>query len=359
MYLYNTRRKHVAGSTITKRSVAEAVISGVSNSYRYTGSAITAPGLQVRLDGMLLALNEDYTVSYSDNVAIGMGSVTVTGRGNYYGTVTRTFYIVSAPKGWEAFDLTDTAYVGSSALSDGNTAITSFDNMQILEDGRLFFTDKSTGRMYIWGFTGGTASAGYDSRSDIVQYNTGAFMAPNGLSVVYAGTGFSKTYTRSLGVAFDLSTLGGTSTQILGMQNSVQFISSDGKHLVLKGAAGNEPHVYAMTTPYDFANATDVSGYNMSNLEAEFISATGESSASFYGMCFSDDGKSAVVVWGACVLKLAMSTAWDVTTLSLSSWFKPSQSGASWTAVGVNPAGTRMVLANATDGKLYEFSLSA
>ena len=62
----------------------------------YTGSA-KRPGVTIsRKDGneyITLKRNRDYTVSYANNRNMGIATVTITGIGNYTGTVTRKFLI--------------------------------------------------------------------------------------------------------------------------------------------------------------------------------------------------------------------------------------------------------------------------
>lgn len=61
----------------------------------YTGSAIM-PDFEVHQLCTVLEEGKDYTVSYSDNVNAGTASVTITGKGNYTGSVTKTFTINKA-----------------------------------------------------------------------------------------------------------------------------------------------------------------------------------------------------------------------------------------------------------------------
>ncbi|GAB6395128.1 MAG: Ig-like domain-containing protein [Bacteroidales bacterium] len=58
----------------------------------YTGNPIT-PAVTVRDGSTTLTLNTDYTVAYSNNINVGTATATVTGIGNYTGTVTKTFLI--------------------------------------------------------------------------------------------------------------------------------------------------------------------------------------------------------------------------------------------------------------------------
>ena len=61
----------------------------------YDGNAKT-PAVTVTKNGTALVKGTDYTVSYSNNTQAGDATVTVTGIGNYTGTVTKTFKIESA-----------------------------------------------------------------------------------------------------------------------------------------------------------------------------------------------------------------------------------------------------------------------
>lgn len=61
----------------------------------YTGEAIE-PVVTVTDNGKLLKQDTDYTVIYTENTNAGTATVTITGRGGYTGTVTKTFTI--APK---------------------------------------------------------------------------------------------------------------------------------------------------------------------------------------------------------------------------------------------------------------------
>ena len=80
--------------TIKPRSIAKATVSGLS-SKTYTGKAIK-PSLEVEWDGLYLEKGVDYTVSYQDNVQVGTATVIIKGKGNFGGSVKKTFRIVQA-----------------------------------------------------------------------------------------------------------------------------------------------------------------------------------------------------------------------------------------------------------------------
>lgn len=58
----------------------------------YTGHAIE-PYVELTLDNKILKLNEDYTISYSNNNSVGTGTITITGINEYTGTQTIPFKI--------------------------------------------------------------------------------------------------------------------------------------------------------------------------------------------------------------------------------------------------------------------------
>lgn len=73
-------------------SIADATVSAIGDQ-TYTGSAIT-PSPTVSYGSKTLKKGTDYTLSYSNNTAIGTATITITGIGNYAGTKKITFKIV-------------------------------------------------------------------------------------------------------------------------------------------------------------------------------------------------------------------------------------------------------------------------
>lgn len=59
---------------------------------QYSGDEITPP-LDIQLDGVMLEEGTDYDVTYADNIYAGKASATVTGVGNYTGSITVNFNI--------------------------------------------------------------------------------------------------------------------------------------------------------------------------------------------------------------------------------------------------------------------------
>lgn len=80
-------------TVMEKISVSSCDIKLVGTAYYYNDGKAIKPGVTVSLNGLLLKANEDYTVAYANNVDAGKATVTITGIGNYKGTVEKEFSI--------------------------------------------------------------------------------------------------------------------------------------------------------------------------------------------------------------------------------------------------------------------------
>ncbi|MDD6003154.1 MAG: hypothetical protein PUC50_13280, partial [Bacteroidales bacterium] len=72
----------------------------------YTGSAIE-PEITVKDGSKTLVQGTDYTVAYSNNINVGTATATITGKGNYSGTVEKTFTITPKVTTLGALTLTE------------------------------------------------------------------------------------------------------------------------------------------------------------------------------------------------------------------------------------------------------------
>ncbi len=120
--------------TIVAKDIASADITvGDISNKTYTGSAITVLNSEivVNQNNLLNPLinNTDYTVSYSNNVDAGTATITITGKGNYTGTITKNFTI--DPKSIASAtvsEIADMKYEGSPltpkpTVTDGTTTL--------------------------------------------------------------------------------------------------------------------------------------------------------------------------------------------------------------------------------------------
>ena len=78
-----------------QRDINDCRILLYGTEHPYTAEPIT-PKVYVADRGVELVQDSDYTVSYANNVAIGTGTITITGMNNYKGTTTRNFTITKA-----------------------------------------------------------------------------------------------------------------------------------------------------------------------------------------------------------------------------------------------------------------------
>ena len=83
-----------ASFKINPASLAKAKVAAIQ-ARTYTGKAIK-PAVTVTLSGKTLKKGTDYTVAYRNNTKVGTATVTITGKGDYTGTVTASFRIIPA-----------------------------------------------------------------------------------------------------------------------------------------------------------------------------------------------------------------------------------------------------------------------
>lgn len=95
-------------------SIAKASVSGIT-SKTYTGSSLTQ-SLKITYDSEELIPGTDYTVSYKNNINAGTASLTITGTGDYYGSVTKSFTIarLSSSALTIGFSDADRVYIGKA-----------------------------------------------------------------------------------------------------------------------------------------------------------------------------------------------------------------------------------------------------
>ena len=77
---------------LSRISISKASVTLSTSTYAYDGKAKT-PSVTVKFGGKTLKSGTDYTVSYSNNIKVGTAKVTITGKGNYTGTISKTYSI--------------------------------------------------------------------------------------------------------------------------------------------------------------------------------------------------------------------------------------------------------------------------
>ena len=81
---------------ITPKELSAGMVEAIPDQ-SYTGEQIT-PAVTIKYNGMTLQAGKDYTVAYTDNTNVGeTAKATITGKGNYFGELTKNFTITAKP----------------------------------------------------------------------------------------------------------------------------------------------------------------------------------------------------------------------------------------------------------------------
>ena len=98
---------------LSRISISKASVTLSTSTYAYDGKA-KKPGVTVKLNGKTLKNGTDYTVSYSNNTKVGTAKVTITGKGNYTGSVSKTFKIKNKFKKATVSGISTKAFTGKN-----------------------------------------------------------------------------------------------------------------------------------------------------------------------------------------------------------------------------------------------------
>ncbi|MDD3746895.1 MAG: leucine-rich repeat protein [Anaerostipes sp.] len=104
-----------------KKNIASAGVSGIY-SKNYTGKSQTQSKISLRAGSTTLKAGTDYTVSYTNNKYIGTATITITGKGNYGGTLKKTFKITIS-KG-KTYTVSSKKYKVTNASTNGKGTVT-------------------------------------------------------------------------------------------------------------------------------------------------------------------------------------------------------------------------------------------
>ncbi len=98
---------------LSRISISKASVTLSTSTYAYDGKA-KKPGVTVKLNGKTLKNGTDYTVSYSNNTKVGTAKVTITGKGNYTGLVSKTYSIKNNFKKATVLGISTKAFTGKN-----------------------------------------------------------------------------------------------------------------------------------------------------------------------------------------------------------------------------------------------------
>ena len=98
---------------LSRISISKASVTLSTSTYAYDGKAKT-PSVNVKVNGKTLKKDTDYTVSYSNNTKVGTAKVTITGKGNYTGSVSKTYSIKNNFKKATVSSISTKAFTGKN-----------------------------------------------------------------------------------------------------------------------------------------------------------------------------------------------------------------------------------------------------
>ena len=98
---------------LSRISISKASVTLSTSTYAYDGKAKT-PSVTVKVGGKTLKKDTDYTVSYSNNTKVGTAKVTITGKGNYTGSVSKTYNIKNDFKKATISGISNKSYTGKN-----------------------------------------------------------------------------------------------------------------------------------------------------------------------------------------------------------------------------------------------------
>jgi len=199
-------------------------------------------------------------------------------------------------------------------------------------------------------------NASYDSVSFSVAGQDavpmGVFFKPDGTKLYVTGEGSDSVYEYDASTAWDVSSASYVqSFSVSGQDASPQglFFHPDGTTMYVVGITNDSIYEYALSTAWDISTAS------LSNT----LDVSTEDTAP-RGLFFSADGSRLYVAGdaGNAINQYSLSTAWDTSTASYVQNFSVSSQDANIQDVFLNPDGTKMFVVGLQNDSAYQYSLS-
>ncbi len=208
-----------------KSDISKCTVTLSATSFKYDGKE-KKPSVTVKNRTKVLTAGTDYTVSYSDNIKAGTAKVVITGKGNYTGSVTKTFKIVEEEKAEDigkgelvlsqdkfVYDGTEqkpivTVKISGKELSLNTDYVISFDKN--VNAGIAVVTVKGTGK-YKGTLTGKFTINPAEIKQAAINLSASSFIydgkekkpeitVKNGDKVLIAGTDYTVSYSNNMEV---------------------------------------------------------------------------------------------------------------------------------------------------------------
>ena len=194
-----------------------------------------------------------------------------------------------------------------------------------------------------------TAFSSSNSYSHGYGDTTGLVFNDDGTKVYFTDSSDQRVYQRNLGTAFDVSTgTGSVSSLYLNNINpySLSF-NNDGTKLYVLDY--NDVNEYALTTGFDVTTASLTTTENLSSQES-----------TMRGLTFNNDGTKMFTVGDSNnrVYEYALSSAFDISSLSFTDYISISSQESSPQEIKFNHDGTKMYISGASGDDINEYTLS-
>jgi len=216
-----------------------------------------------------------------------------------------------------------TAYVPYFAINEGLNTYGVFLN----SDGTKFYCILSNNFLYEY-----TLSTPYNFSTKTLINSTALtsfdsdpfdlFFKPDGSEMYILGRTNDSVRQFTLSTPWDISTLSLTNTLSISSQDntpqSIKF-KPDGTKMYILGNTSRKLYEYTLSTAWDISSASynDVSFDLTSNAMIYWKNSFNYINGTLYGFCFNDDGTKFYVTNNAYIFQCSLSTAWDISTISL------------------------------------------
>ncbi len=196
---------------IVPRSIEDAEVTGIQESAAYTGTGIVFDNVAVSVGGTVLTA-DDYTITYTDNVNVTGDNkaavVTITGKGNYTGSITKEFKITPKKIGdCDIDDIPGQIWTGKAitpkvAIRNGQTMLSETTDYTVKYSNNTDETDKAQAVITGTGNYTGSVTVYFSITREIVDISDAV------ISAIPAQTyALGKEITPSVTVVYDGVTL--------------------------------------------------------------------------------------------------------------------------------------------------------
>ena len=237
-----------------------------------------------------------------------------------------------------------------------------FDNGTLTGNTTISFSNVPTNARWSYSFEPVTVNGAWDVtkaryvRSFFVQFQETSpmdiFIKPDGTKLYVTGNNGDDVNEYDLGTPWDVSSaVFLQSFSVAGQDNDPRdvFFKPDGTKMYVVGSQVDEIHEYDLSTAWDVSTASHLQTLGVTSLETNPT-----------GLFFKPDGTRMYFVGSGsgAVREFNLSTAWDISTGSLSRSFTVTSQDSNPKGISFKPDGTKMYIVAITNDKVYEYDLS-